>query len=145
MAKIRRTWEEILARSNDPVPKRHQNDLEHRIQVACVNWFRYAHHDMYGSLFAIGNGGKRDAVTGAKLKAEGVLAGVADLILLERNGKHNALAIEMKTPKGSQSPAQKEWQAYIETRGVKYVICRSLDEFIEEIESYIKQQTIQNL
>ena len=55
---------------------------EHSIQVACVTWFRYEYPTLSKRLFAVPNGGRRDAVTGARLKAEGVIAGVADLILL---------------------------------------------------------------
>ena len=39
---------------------------------------------------------KSDTVTGGKLKAEGVTAGVSDLILLKSNRDYGALLIEMK-------------------------------------------------
>lgn len=115
------------------------NDAEHKLQCACVKWFRYAHHDMASVLFAVPNGGARDAVTGAKLKAEGVVAGVADILLLVPNAEHNALAIEMKTPTGRQSPAQKEWQQAAERVGVQYVVARSLPEFIDAVEKYFEE------
>ena len=46
-------------------------------------------------------------------------------------------SIEMKTAKGRQSPDQKEWQAKVESKGYKYAVCHSLDEFINEIEDYL--------
>ena len=58
-------------------------DEEHRLQSACVRWFRYQFPALAHSLFAVPNGGRRDAATGARLKDEGVLAGVSDLVLLQ--------------------------------------------------------------
>ena len=36
-----------------------------------------------------------------------------------------------------QSPAQKEWQAAVESVGYKYAVVRSLEEFIQLINSYL--------
>lgn len=44
----------------------------------------------------------------------------------------------MKTEKGKQQLTQKEWQTKVERVGYKYVICRSLDDFIREIEEYLE-------
>lgn len=119
------------------VPKKH-NDEEHRIQVACVEWFRASHPQYRNLLFAIPNGGRRDAVTGRKMKEEGVLAGVADLFLaLSSNGKHG-LFIEMKTEKGTQQQSQKDFQKEVIKQGYEYVICRSLDDFCRAIKEYLR-------
>lgn len=117
-----------------------KND-EHKLQVRCVRWLRYNHSDLYKVLFAVPNGGIRDAVISAQLKAEGARAGVADLILLKANSKHGALCIEMKTPDGKQSAKQKEWQRDCETFGSgKYSICRSFEEFKQIIDDYINDR-----
>lgn len=114
------------------------SDEEHRIQVSCVRWFRMAHPQLAYRLFAVPNGGRRDGVTGARLKEEGVLAGVADLILLVPNSDYHALLIEMKKPKGRQSESQKAWQRAVAGNGdYLYVVCRSLEEFIKEVEEYL--------
>lgn len=114
------------------------SDEEHRIQTACVRWFRLKYPHLSPRLFAVPNGGRRDGVTGARLKAEGVLAGVADLILLVPNAGYHALLIEMKTPKGRQSESQKAWQQEVCAEGeYKYVVCRSLDDFIREVKIYV--------
>lgn len=110
---------------------------EHNIQVACVRWFAYQYPELRGLLFAVPNGGRRDAVTGAKMKAEGVVAGVSDLILLVPSNGNGALCIEMKTANGRQSDEQKRWQQAVERMGYRYVVCRSLDEFIKEIKGYL--------
>lgn len=113
------------------------DDEEHRIQCECVRAFRYKYPKLRHNLFAVPNGSRRDKITGAKLKAEGVLAGVADLILLKSNGKYGALLIEMKTPTGRQQESQKEWERLISQDGYKYVICRSVDNFLSEVEQYL--------
>ena len=110
---------------------------ESRIQVACVKWFNYQYPGYRGLLFAVPNGGARNAVTGRILKAEGVVAGVADLILLVPIVGHNALCIEMKTEKGRQQASQKEWQEKVESAGAKYVICRSFEQFVEIVTDYM--------
>lgn len=118
--------------------RRHMRDEEHRIQAACVRWFRLKYPHLAARLFAVPNGGRRDGITGARLKEEGVLAGVADLILLVPNADYHALLIEMKTPKGRQSESQKAWQrAVAGNDDYLYVVCRSLEEFIREVEEYI--------
>ena len=121
-----------------PRQRRRNADKEHRLQCACVQWFRAQHPKYRHNLFAVPNGGRRDKVTGAKLKAEGVLAGVADLILLKSNASHGALLIEMKTGSGKQSEVQGRWQRAIEKDGYKYVLCRSLEDFMREINAYLK-------
>ena len=124
---------------------------EHNIQAACVRWFGYAHPELRGLLFAIPNGGARSKATAGRLKAEGVVAGVSDLILLvpccrakitENNAAgieiRHALCIEMKKNGGYQSPEQKDWQKKVEGHGYKYAVCRSLDEFIDTVEAYLR-------
>ena len=120
---------------------------EHQIQSACVRWFAYQHPELKGLLFAVPNGWARNKATAGKLKAEGVVAGVSDRILLvpqwfttwrgQQGCLYAGLCIEMKTAKGRQSPDQKEWQAKVESKGYKYAVCHSLDEFINEIENYL--------
>lgn len=132
-------YDEFRKRFNSSVRKP-PSDEEHRIQTACVRWFRLKHPRLAARLFAVPNGGRRDGITGARLKEEGVLAGVADLILLVPNADYHALLIEMKTPKGSQSESQKAWQrAVAGNDDYMYVVCRSLEGFIKTIEEYLNQ------
>ena len=130
------------------------NQEEHNLQCACVKWFAYQHPELQGLLFAIPNGSYRNKATAGKLKAEGVVAGVADLILLQPmvkydqrlyNGEpvpfsiYHGLCIEMKTKTGRQSPEQGLWQLKVEKYGYKYAVCRSLDDFIATVEGYLNQ------
>jgi hypothetical protein len=108
---------------------------ESQIQQQMVKWFGYKYPEC--TLFAIPNGHKRNAITGAILKREGVVAGVADLFLMKSNNKYHGLWIEVKTDKGKQSESQKEFERKAVREGYKYVICKSIDQFINEVETYI--------
>lgn len=112
---------------------------ESKIQIGCVKWFRYQYPEYARQLFSVPNGGQRSAITAKIMKAEGVVPGVADLILLKPSKQHHALCIEMKTDKGRQSDNQKEWQFVVESHGYKYVICRSIADFIDEITKYLTE------
>lgn len=128
----------MIAKKKATTRKR-PSDEEHRIQCSCMRWFNLKYRKLKGRLFAVPNGGKRDALTGAKLKAEGVVAGVADLILLVPNRFYGALLVEMKTLTGRQSKSQKDWEQIITSEGdYKYVVCHSLDDFIREVDDYLK-------
>ena len=70
---------------------------EHHIQQQCVEWFRLQHANLAPLLFAVPNGGHRNITTAQTLKAEGVLAGVSDLILLYPNKTYHALCREVMT------------------------------------------------
>lgn len=119
--------------------RRSPRDLEHRLQCACVRWLRLAYPQHHHNLFAVPNGGYRTPATAAKIKAEGALPGVSDLILLIARGGYHGLLIEMKTDKGRQSEAQREWQKKIEADGYKYVVVRSIEEFIKVVEAYLNE------
>lgn len=136
--KNRMTLDEMLAKSNAAKRRKPSTDEEHRTQETCVRWFNLKYPHLQGRLFAVPNGGRRDAVTGARLKSEGVIAGVSDLILLKSNRHYGALLIEMKTKTGKQSVSQHWWQSVITKEDeYKYVVCRSFDSFIIEVTDYL--------
>ena len=121
---------------------------ESETQIKCVSWFRYK-YPAYAKLLEHprneGSAGTRKQ--GAIAKAEGVQAGVADLILhvpayiteasIRHSDCYHSLAIEMKTKKGTQSPEQKAWQRLFEAAGGKYILSRSYDHFTEEVTRYM--------
>lgn len=116
-----------------------RSEEEHNIQVACVEWFRYQFPQLV--LFAVPNGGERAkrtvrtrtgaiatyAPAAVKLKQEGALAGVADLVAV---GYGKVLFIEMKTPKGTQQDTQKEFERKVTKLGHEYHVCRSVEDFM---------------
>lgn len=111
---------------------------ESEMQRACVRWFRYRYPQHASMLIGIPNGVATTERQGAILKAEGMLAGVADLLLLLPAQGYTMLAIEMKTDKGRQSPRQQAWQQEAERHGIRYEVVRSFDEFNYLIEPYMR-------
>ena len=111
---------------------------ESDLQKACISWFRCQHNKLSKICIAIPNGGFRNAKEAARMKAEGVVAGASDIILLVGRGGYNALCIELKAEKGKQTELQREWQIEAERNGNKYVIVRDLDSFIQTINEYLK-------
>lgn len=123
---------------------------ESDLQIRCVRWFRIQYPAFARLLEHPKNEGNGDRVQGAIAKAEGVQAGVADLILhvpsvsnfwkgeiQEEPVTYHSLAIEMKTKTGSQSPEQKLFQRYFEAAGGQYVIIRTFENFMAVVNSYM--------
>ncbi len=108
---------------------------EDRLQSQCVRWFRLQHPNHV--LFAIPNGGNRNAITGALLKKTGTLAGVADLFLMHAS-LNNGLFIEMKVGKNKLTASQKEFKRKAIEAEYGYIVCRTLDEFMNEINEYLQ-------
>lgn len=71
------------------------------------------------------NGGARSEREGAKFKAQGVKAGVADIVLVYQ-GRH--YEIELKSATGKQSDSQIAWQAALEKAGGQYRLAKSVDD-----------------
>lgn len=111
---------------------------ESRIQTACVKWFRLQYPHLALNCFAVPNGGQRGKFEAKIMKGEGVTAGVADLLLLVPSKGYHGLAIEMKTAEGRQRDTQKAWQKAVEQVGYKYVLCRSIESFIAQVNDYLR-------
>ena len=131
-------FNELLARENKP-QRRKPIYLEDRLQASCRYWFDTQYPQYRILLHHSPNEGLlvKSSRDGAKRKAMGVRAGFPDFIFLLPNKEYPYLAVELKTEKGRQSDSQKEYQKVVESVGGKYVIVRSIEEFIREINSYI--------
>lgn len=110
---------------------------ESRLQQACVLWFRLQYPEYAKLLISVPNGVATSATQGRILKAEGMMAGAADLLLLIPHGGYGCLCLEMKTEKGRQSESQKVWQSAAEKAGNKYVVVRSFDDFKDVVDDYL--------
>lgn len=112
---------------------------EEKLQESCVRWFDLAHPEYRLLLHHSPNGGVRTTYEGAAFKRMGTRAGFPDLVLLVPRGGCPFLCIEMKQGRGRQTESQQEYQRAVESAGAKYVVCRSFDEFKENIENYLNQ------
>lgn len=117
---------------------------EHAEQCAVIAWADLQaydnEHKIGAFLFAIPNGGQRNKITAARLKAEGVRAGVPDLFLAIPRAPYSGLFIEMKRSKKSLSKVskeQREKQELFERMGYKVVVCYGADEAFYEIKTYL--------
>ena len=113
---------------------------EHNEQVKLFAWSEWARLDWpeLGLLFAVPNGGRRDAVTGARLKAEGVKAGVPDVWLpVARQGYHG-LVIELKADeKKRPTKEQERWIAELMEQGYLAVVCHGAEAAKGVLRSYL--------
>lgn len=113
---------------------------ESTLQTSCVKWFRLQYPNLV--IYAVPNGGSRNVREAQRLKAEGVLAGVADLVVLLPKGK--SLYIEMKVKGNRQTQNQKEFQKIAETLGHTYAVCYFFEEFQQVIENQIQKYQKEN-
>jgi hypothetical protein len=113
---------------------------EHQEQVALFEWaaFQECVWPELRLLHAIPNGGKRDKVTAARLKAEGVKPGVPDVCLPVPRGDKHGLYIEMKRRKGgSVSADQLKWIESLMRQGYECHVCRGCEEARLTILAYL--------
>ena len=109
-------------------PPRNRSQPEHREQTKLISWARAAAevHPELELLHAIPNGGARDRITGARLKAEGVLAGMPDLCLPVPRGPWAGLYIELKRPdgRGQLTKAQQHVICKLRAVGHRVEVCK---------------------
>ena len=118
--------------------RKHQGHAEDDLQMQCVRWFRLQYPQLARLLHHSPNGGRRDAREGARFKQMGTQAGFPDLILLVASQGYHALLLELKTRTGRQQDSQKEYQQLAEAQGYRYVVIRSLEAFMDEVNTYMK-------
>lgn len=107
---------------------------EDKIHQDCFVWFHNTYPHLRGLLcYNLNN--SRNRIDGARNKAKGLQPGRSDLVFYYSG---TAYMIEMKTPDGSQEPAQKVWEAKVREQGFNYYICRSLSEFQSIILAILK-------
>lgn len=138
----------LRAQMDRPKVERKQSTgpREHDIQKAFVEWFGKACSGLGVlrlALFAIPNGqilmasAKNPAMVMNYLKSEGFRAGVPDMMLAVPRGNRHGMFIEFKTSVGVMSPEQKEYAILLNNYGYHAVTCRSVDEAIDAVKSYL--------
>jgi len=111
---------------------------EHSQQAALFAWI--AQQTDYPELklaFAIPNGGLRDKVTAARLKAEGAKAGVWDIFLPVPRCLCHGLFIEMKVGDNTLTKKQEEFANKLNF-WYEFVECYSWEEARDALISYIR-------
>lgn len=140
MAEEVNTFEAMLRlaekQNSQPRRKPYKNE-EHKIQEACVRWFRGEYPHIGKLLHSIPNGGLRNKGVAVSLKREGMQAGVPDLCLPIPINGCGALYIEMKTEVGRLRPEQKSWMELATAHKNICVVVRSLEAFIYCVTNYL--------
>lgn len=112
--------------------RRPRKRLEEELQTSLVKHLAWAAPKaMY---FAVPNGEHRSKATGARLKAQGVRAGVADLCFILKGGY--AAFMELKRPGGKQSPKQIQFASWCEANEVPYALVSNMDVAIEVLKGW---------
>ena len=110
-----------------PIPTEEQE------QVALAQWL-----DLHKICYChVPNGGNRNAITGKKLKAQGVKPGVPDILIFDPPPEHPHMpgtAIELKRRKGGTvSTKQGQWLQDLLDRGWAVSVCKGAGEAIETL------------
>jgi len=92
-------------------------------------------------LFAIPNGGRRDARTASSLKMEGVRAGVPDLFFAHPSPSAYGLFLEMKKVRGGRvSKEQKDMMSCLSDEGYVCKVCKGAKEAVKVLEDYLEDR-----
>lgn len=124
---------------------------EHEEQSAVVEYLQTCYPDtlfwanINGAHLA-GNIGRRSAQIN-KLKGEGLLPGVSDLIIFEPRGNYSALFIEMKRTNGGSGASDNQlwFIREVEKRGAIGFVCNGADEAIPVIDDYLNGRTVRDV
>lgn len=117
---------------------------ERQLQAKCIFWFRLQYPNFARLLISIPNGTrftgseKQRAIMGKRFKEEGMMPGASDLFLFVPSGELHGLAIEMKTPKGVQSPNQALFETAIIEQGYGYVMPKTFEQFQQAVKMYLE-------
>ncbi len=99
--------------------------IEHTIQLECIAWFRNEYmRKGEGIIIPVINEAAYDNSNFV------ICEGASDLIIVLQS---EILFIEMKTATGRQKDKQIEFQILCESLGYRYVLCRNLNDFKDEI------------
>lgn len=111
---------------------------EDQLQANCIIWFRAQYKHLYWRLMAIPNGGKRNVITAAIMKRTGTLSGAWDLFLSVPKSNYSGMFIEVKVGKNKLTDNQIE---FLRENCPNYwmKVCYSLDEFIKDVDFYLKE------
>lgn len=112
---------------------------EHTEQAALFEWaaWNQGKDAALNMLYAVPNGGKRDPVTAARLKAEGVKAGVPDIVLPVARMGYHGLYLEMKFGKNKTTVEQDVWLTALKAEGYAVDVSYGWQEAAHKIARYL--------
>ena len=108
---------------------------EHDHQRIVISTIRRDYPDLL--IFAVPNIGTASPQRGARMKAEGVLAGIPDLMIARAAQGFCGLFVELKTLTGSASKEQKSVIAKLQAEGYRCEVCKGYAAALEAIRGYL--------
>ena len=119
--------------------ERKPTPTEEAEQIAVFRWaeLQKQRYPFLRYLYHTPNGGKRDRVTAARLKAAGVKKGVPDICLPVPLGGYHGLYIEMKVGYNKPTNDQEDWLDALAGFGYRTAVCYGFNEAVEELKKYI--------
>ncbi len=123
-----------------PKPKSPDDSSEHAEQAHAIHWWRY-NHMKYGlpmfALYAVPNSAERGNWLANRMKAEGLRAGIPDLVLAKPMGRYAGLYVEMKYGDNTTSAEQDEVMFYLRSVNYRCEVCYTGEAAIQTIRSYL--------
>lgn len=114
-----------------------KSEAQHQENVIRWSQIHRAEYPELALLFHIPNGGTRDKIEAARLKAQGVKAGVSDLFLpVSRRGYHG-IFIEMKTLRGRVSQEQQWFGDKVTEQGYLFHVAYGWEAAVDTLKWYL--------
>ncbi|WP_433588234.1 VRR-NUC domain-containing protein [Pseudomonas koreensis] len=116
-------------------------DREGLEQAALMRELSLRYPAAFDLIYHVPNGGHRVKAVAAKLKAQGVKAGIPDLVLSMARGGYFGLYIEFKaTPPNDAavSASQQERLRKLNDQGYLAIVCRGHFDAMEQIRAYLR-------
>ena len=104
---------------------------EDELQQAAIEYIRLQYPHVLA--FHCPNGGKRNLYEAARLKKQGVLAGVSDILIFWQGGMG---AIELKCGKNTTTGTQDYFADKWQWVGGRYALCRTLDSVVAALKEW---------
>lgn len=120
------------------------SEHQHQVQVIKYRDFTVSNklpgHDALRWLHSVPNGGARHPAVASKLKAEGVIKGISDLMLDWEMAEVHGLRIELKKESKSAKPTpeQLEYLAHARSNGFNAYVCHGYREAWQVICDYLQ-------
>ena len=99
-------------------------------------WLAYEYPRLYDVAFHIPNEGKRNPQTGRMMCLK---AGVPDICIAYPSGRYHGIFIEMKVKPNKCTEKQLLMIERLQNNGYKVHVCYSLDEAMDAVKDYLKE------
>jgi len=118
---------------------------EHQTQSAFFDWVARQKFEGVELMHAIPNGGQRHPAVAAKLKKEGVKAGVPDVAWPVQRGGFIGLAIEFKHGDGNPTKEQRERITAMQKEGWLVAVCWDWQAAARLVQGYAGMMRIEKI